>query len=1103
MVGREQAQAYARLSGRRLVLAPPAVTTFLFGGEEHASLGTLPMHVPLSEAYYLPLSIDVIQLNVPLLIGLDVLDHYGLYVNNVEDRLRSDGRDVDVPLVRKDGHIYLVWGAADHYTTTELTRVHRHFAHPHPDRLFAVLRQAKDPHATAETRAQLAEVTATCQVCQRLARAPSRFRVALPTQDIVFNQTVLLDLMYLDGKPVLHVVDKDTLFSAATLLQGETVEAVWWAYTRSWVYAYAGHPEAMHTDQGPQFVAAGWRALLQAAGTRHIESGVESHNSLGAGERYHAVLRHIYRRVKRDHPDAPPEVVLALSVSAMNQTIGPHGLVPTLLVFGLIPRIPVSPLRLPTQLDRMRAADTARKEMRAQVARARLRVALRDRVPAASDADLVLGAQVLVYREPPVDSWVGPHSIVARRDKLAWLDVGGAMRPFSVDKLRVYRHPPEAPRVPPAVGGTPTGLPQPANHERPPAVSGAETRGTGTADTRGNSARVAAPAAMEPGATASSTEAGQRAETGAQRHARVDGADRAPTQSTPAGAPPGGSAEPEDLARLLDAVISGEQYLVSVGVACRAMTREDPASQPDNQARDVYLTNDVPPGDPRIPTAAFQAAAKAEVDGLLIRGAMRPVARSSLPAGSNIIRGRFVFTLKGVGTPEEKPKARYVAQGHLDKAKPFMVHNLATLRQRSTRLLVSTSAVLRFRLFSHDINQAYLQSRDKLARTLYLDPRPEDRHLFDLTDDEVLLLVRPLYGVCDAGDYWFVTLQRHVRDDLLMTPLSSDPALYMRKGVDGLVGLMGTFVDDCLLGGTDGFQAATNKTLRVFDAKPRQMDEMEFVGVQVKTSQRLPRTLSLDQTAYVASLTLLSTDATYERFTSVRATLAWVGHTRPDLGCAINKAAQVSKVTYEPRHVHALNKAIKAAQASPALALHYPPLDRTTLQLRAYADASFATNDDHSSQLGFIILLVDGQGWAHVLSFSSRKSRRVVRSVMAGEVYAFGAAFDEAYMLRHDLERLYDCYIPLTILTDSKQLFDVVTRGSHPTEKRLLIDIAAAREAYNRREISNVGLVTSDNNMADSLTKVKPSGALGLLLATGVDRTPVEQWVIRPGPVSP
>ena len=69
---------------------------------------------------------------------------------------------------------------------------------------------------------------------------------------------------------------------------------------------------------------------------------------------------------------------------------------------------------------------------------------------------------------------------------------------------------------------------------------------------------------------------------------------------------PGSATEPEDLGSLLDAISSGEQYLVSVGAACRAMTREDPASRTGRGACDVYLTKDVPPGDPRIPTAAFE-----------------------------------------------------------------------------------------------------------------------------------------------------------------------------------------------------------------------------------------------------------------------------------------------------------------------------------------------------------------------------------------------------------------------------------------------------------------------------------------------------------------
>ena len=137
-------------------------------------------------------------------------------------------------------------------------------------------------------------------------------------------------------------------------------------------------------------------------------------------------------------------------------------------------------------------------------------------------------------------------------------------------------------------------------------------------------------------------------------------------------------------------------------------------------------------------------------------------------------------------------------------------------------------------------------------------------------------------------------------------------------------------------------------------------------------------------------------------------------------------------------------------------------------------------------------------GRAHILSFSSRKCRRVVHSIMAEEVYAFTAAFDEAFIIRYDLERLYGRHIPINIFTDSKQLFDVVTKGSHPTEKRLMVDVAAARQAYTRHDILNVGLIASNDNMTDPLTKAHGCGALNELLRTGVDRTPVVQWVIRP-----
>ncbi len=64
-----------------------------------------------------------------------------------------------------------------------------------------------------------------------------------------------------------------------------------------------------------------------------------------------------------------------------------------------------------------------------------------------------------------------------------------------------------------------------------------------------------------------------------------------------------------------------------------------------------------------------------------------------------------------------------------------------------------------------------------------------------------------------------------------------------------------------------------------------------------------------------------------------------------------------------------------------------------------------------------------------------QKVQRVVRSIMAGEIYAFSSAFDHAYIIKHDLERILGCQIPLSMFTDSKQIFDVITRASR-TQRR-------------------------------------------------------------------
>lgn len=80
---------------------------------------------------------------------------------------------------------------------------------------------------------------------------------------------------------------------------------------------------------------------------------------------------------------------------------------------------------------------------------------------------------------------------------------------------------------------------------------------------------------------------------------------------------------------------------------------------------------------------------------------------------------------------------------------------------------------------------------------------------------------------------------------------------------------------------------------------------------------------------------------------------------------------------------------------------------------RVYSDPSFAKNDDFSSQLDFIIISFDASNRAYILDYSSRDSRRVVRSISGGEIYAFPDAFGQVFVLRTDLEELYQRKTPL------------------------------------------------------------------------------------------
>lgn len=123
-----------------------------------------------------------------------------------------------------------------------------------------------------------------------------------------------------------------------------------------------------------------------------------------------------------------------------------------------------------------------------------------------------------------------------------------------------------------------------------------------------------------------------------------------------------------------------------------------------------------------------------------------------IPPDANIIGGRFILTLENFQTPQVTTKVRNISQGYSDFEKSFIVHDISALCPASIRLLLSVAAYRKLRLFSFDMTQAYLQSREPLSRKLYIRPKPDDRWVFSLKENEIFESEKPLYGFCNSGD---------------------------------------------------------------------------------------------------------------------------------------------------------------------------------------------------------------------------------------------------------------------------------------------------------------------------------------------------------------
>lgn len=160
-------------------------------------------------------------------------------------------------------------------------------------------------------------------------------------------------------------MDSATSFNAARFLKDMSAKSAWDTLRECWIDTYQGPPEYVVHDAGKNFSSNEFRQQAKSMAITVKEVPVKAHNSVDLVKRYHAPLRRAYQIICDEfHQEkTTKEAILQMAVKAVNDSAGPNGIIPTLLVFGAYPRMTEDDPPSPSVAMRVKAIQKAMKEI--------------------------------------------------------------------------------------------------------------------------------------------------------------------------------------------------------------------------------------------------------------------------------------------------------------------------------------------------------------------------------------------------------------------------------------------------------------------------------------------------------------------------------------------------------------------------------------------------------------------------------------------------------------------------------------------------------------------------------------------------------------------
>ncbi len=341
--------------------------------ESIASLKSLAIDISMRLVEF-----HVIKTNTSFLLSLADMNRLKFYFNNVENILFMIIKNRDLSIIRRFEHDFLLWKNSHslhsyitqsfnsnfcYLTDVELRQLHKRFEHLFIMKLHEFLKRFD--HEVKKS--VIEKLTKFCTFCQKYAKSFERFKFTLKNENVNFNYSIIVDVMYIENSLILHVVDEATRFQIAKWLSNISVKHIWEMLRLCWIDVYLDLSDHILIDVDKNFASREFRQFAISMTIIIKAVFVEVHWSIDVVKRYHAELRRAYQMIFENlntESAINKEIMLQMIVKAINDTVDFDELMLIVLIFETYSRIHVMNLSTSSITQRAMIIEKAMIEIR-------------------------------------------------------------------------------------------------------------------------------------------------------------------------------------------------------------------------------------------------------------------------------------------------------------------------------------------------------------------------------------------------------------------------------------------------------------------------------------------------------------------------------------------------------------------------------------------------------------------------------------------------------------------------------------------------------------------------------------------------------------------